>query len=174
MLLRHHHRIARLRHRGVEQHGGAAELHGERGIGGGADAGVEHHRHRRARADQLDQMRIADAEPGADRRAERHHRRRAGIGELAADHRVFGAVGQHDEALRHQRLGGAHELLGVGIEQLAVADHFELDPVGLERLARELGGEHGVLRGLAAGGIGQEMDAARRADRPGFRRRRRG
>ncbi len=57
-----------------------------------------------------------------------------------------------------QRLGRAHELLGVGIEQLAVADHLELDPVGLQRLARELGGEHRVLGGLAARGVGQEMD----------------
>jgi predicted metal-dependent phosphoesterase TrpH len=46
----------------------------------------------------------------------------------------------------------------VGIEQLAVADHFELDPVGLERLARELGGQHRVLRGLATCGIGQEVN----------------
>ena len=49
------------------------------------------------------------------------------------------------------------ELLGVRIEQLAVADHFELDPVGLERLAREFGGEHRILRGLAARRVGQEM-----------------
>ena len=51
-----------------------------------------------------------------------------------------------------------HEFLGVRIEQLAVADDLELDPVGLERFARQLGGEHGILGGLAAGGVGQEMD----------------
>ena len=85
---RHRHRIARLRDGGVEQHRRAAELHGERRVGGGADAGVEHDRHRRARADQLDQMRVADAQPGADRRAERHHGGGAGVGELAADDRI--------------------------------------------------------------------------------------
>src|SRR4051794_7246452 len=57
--LRHHHWIARLRHRRVEQHRRAAELHRKSGVRGGADAGIEHHRHRRARANELDQMRIA-------------------------------------------------------------------------------------------------------------------
>ena len=60
-----------------------------------------------------------------------------------------------------QRLGGDDQLLGVGIEQFAVADHLDLDPVGVERFARELGGEDGVLGGLAAGGVGQEMRTAR-------------
>src|SRR5207342_2919881 len=46
-------------------------------------------------------------------------------------------------------------------EQFAVADHFELDPVGLQRLARELGGEHRILRGLAAGSVGQKMHMLR-------------
>ena len=51
--------------------------------------------------------------------------------------------------------------LDVGIEQLAVADHLELDPVGLERLARQLGGEYRVLGGLAARRVGQEGCARR-------------
>src|SRR5262249_45062109 len=88
----------------------------------------------------------------------RHDGRRSHIGELAADHRILGAIGQHHEALRHQRLGGANELLGVGIEELAVADHLDLDPVRFQRLARELGREDRVLRGLAARRVGQEMD----------------
>ena len=47
----------------------------------------------------------------------------------------------------------------VGQQRALVADHLELDPVGLERLARELGGEHGVARGEAAGRVGQQADA---------------
>src|SRR5262249_45003852 len=101
---------------------------------------------------------VADAEPGADRRAERHHGRSSDIGELAADHRILGAIGQHHEPLRNQRLGGPNELRGIGIEQLAIADHLDLQPVRLQSHARELGGEDRILSGLAARGVGQEMD----------------
>ena len=55
---------------------------------------------------------------------------------------------------------GAHEFFHVGIEQFAVADHFELDPVGVERLARQFRSEHSVLRRLAAGRVGQKLHAA--------------
>src|SRR5829696_5810023 len=61
--LGHHHRVARLRYRGVEQHRRAAKLHRKSGVRGGADAGIEHHRHRRARADELDQMWIQMPSP---------------------------------------------------------------------------------------------------------------
>src|SRR5919204_7032433 len=71
--LRHRDGIARLRDRSIEQHGRAAELHGERRVGGGADAGIEYDRYRRARADKLDEMRVSDAKPRADRRAQWDH-----------------------------------------------------------------------------------------------------
>ena len=60
-----------------------------------------------------------------------------------------------------QHFGRAYELFRVGIEQFAVADHFELDPIGFQRLTGEFGGEHRVLCRLAAGGIGQELDVLR-------------
>ena len=47
----------------------------------------------------------------------------------------------------------------VGQQRALVADHLELDPVGLERLARELGGEDGVARREAAGRVGQQAHA---------------
>src|SRR5215467_7180476 len=80
------------------------------------------------------------------------------VGKLAADDRILGAIGQHHKAIRDQRLCRADELLRVGIEQLAVADHLDLDPVRFQRLARKLGGEDRVLRGLATCRVGQEMD----------------
>ena len=43
------------------------ELHGERGVGRGADAGVEDDRHLGLGDDQLDVVRVADAEAAADR-----------------------------------------------------------------------------------------------------------
>jgi hypothetical protein len=69
-------------------------------------------------------------------------------------------VRQHDKTLGDQRLGCAHQLFDVGIEELAIADHLELDPVGLQRFTRQMRGQHRVLGGLAACGIGQEMHSA--------------
>ena len=43
-----------------------------------------------------------------------------------------------------------------------VGDHLYLDPVGLQRLARELCGEHRVARGVAASGVRQNPNAAPR------------
>src|SRR6516165_11845928 len=145
---RHHDRVPRLRHRGVEEYGGAAELHRDRGIGGGANAGVEHHRYGRTCTDDLDNVLITDAKPGSDGGTKRHYGNRARIGELATDYRVLGAIGQYDEAFRYERLGGTQKLFGVGIEQLAVANDFKFNPVGAKGLACEFGGEHSILRGL--------------------------
>ena len=39
------------------------------------------------------------------------------------------------------------------MQRLRVADHFELDQVGLEQLARELRRQHCVLGRVTAGGI---------------------
>ena len=41
-------------------------------------------------------------------------------------------------------------MLDIGIKRLAVADQFELDPVRLQRLARQFGGEDSVARGHAS------------------------
>ena len=46
--------------------------------------------------------------------------------------------------------------VGVREERAVVADHLELDPVGLERLARHARRQHGVVRRVAAGGVRQQ------------------
>ena len=56
-----------------EQHGCAAKLHRDGGVAGGTDSGIEDDGHAGLLDDQLDVVRVADAEPGADRRPERHH-----------------------------------------------------------------------------------------------------
>ncbi len=71
--------------------------------------------------------------------------------------------GQHDEAVGDERLGGVQQLDRVGQQRVVVADHLELDPVGLERLAGEPGGGDRVARGEAAGGVRQHL-AARLAE----------
>ena len=100
--------------------------------------------------DDLDVVRVADAHPGADRRAERHHGGAAHVLEAAGEDRVVVGVGQDREALVDQCLGRLDQLDRVGEEGAVVADHLELDPVGLERLARETGGAHRVARRVAA------------------------
>ena len=67
--------------------------------------------------------------------------------------------GQHREALVDELLGRLEQRGRVGQQRALVADHLELDPVGLERLAGELGGEHRVARGEAAGGVREQAHA---------------
>ena len=54
-----------------------------------------------------------------------------------------------------RRLGGVEQFDRVGQQGDLVGDDLELDPVRLQRLAGELGGQHGVGAGVAAGGVGQ-------------------
>ena len=122
-----------------------------------ADAGVEDHRHAGLLADQPQVVGVADAHARADRRAERHDRRAADVLEAAGEHRVVVRVGQDDEAVVDELLGGRQQLGRVGQQRALVADDLELDPVGLERLAGELRGEDRVARGVAAGGVGQQL-----------------
>ena len=121
-------------------------------------------------ADQGDVVRVADPHAAADRRAERHHRGAAEVGQAPRQHGIIGRVGEHHEAVVDELLGGAQQLGRVGQQRVLVADHLELDPVGLERLARELRGEHGIARGVAAGRVRQQLHAGlRRAPRPASR-----
>ena len=74
------------------------------------------------------------------------------------------AYGQHHEAVVDQLLGGHEQLGAVGQQRVLVGDHLELDPVGLERFAGEPGGGDRVVRGVAAGGVGQDAPPGLRHD----------
>ena len=78
------HRIARRGDRGVHQHAVAAELHRDRRVGGGADAGVDQHRHLGVLDDDLQIPRIEDAHARTDQRGERHDRHAADVLETLA------------------------------------------------------------------------------------------
>ena len=67
--------------------------------------------------------------------------------------------GQHGEAVVDELLGRLEQRGRVGQQRALVADHLELDPVGLERLAGELGGEDGVARREAAGRVREQAHA---------------
>jgi hypothetical protein len=149
-------RVGSARDGACHEHRVAAELHRQRGVRGGADAGVEDHRDRRAFEDQRKVVGVLDSHAASDRRAEWHHGRTADCLESLGEDRIVVCVWQHHEAIVDEFLGGAQELPGVRQERLLVADHLELDPVRLERLAGESGGHHGVARGVAAGGVWQD------------------
>ena len=92
-------------------------------------------------------------------RPERHDRGHAHLLQPAGQDRVVVGVGQHHEAVVDQLLGGVEQLDRVGQQGALVGHHLELHPVGLERLAPQLGGAHRVAGGEAAGGVGQRADA---------------
>ena len=75
----HQLRVAGAGDRGRQQHRVAAELHRDRGVTRGPDAGVQDDGHAGVGHDQLDVVRVPDAEPGADRCAERHDRGASGL-----------------------------------------------------------------------------------------------
>ena len=79
-----------------------------------------------------------------------------------ASDRVVVGVGEHDEPVVDQLLGCGDQLDGVGEEGAVVADDLELHPVGLERLPGQLGGEHRLGGGEAAGSVGQDGTPAPR------------
>jgi hypothetical protein len=78
----------------------------------------------------------------------------------AAQEQVFSAVGQHPEALLDQGGCHFHQLQRIGLQGVVVADEFELDPVGLKDFARHLCCGDGLLRTVAASGVGQDRYAA--------------
>ena len=67
--------------------------------------------------------------------------------------------GEHDEAVVGQLLGRGQQLDGIGQQGPVVADDLELDPLGLEGLPGQLGREHRLAGGEAAGRVGQYPDA---------------
>ena len=119
-------------------------LERQRGIRRSADAGVEDHRHAGTLDQDRDVVRIADPHPAANRGAERHHGGAADILEPAAQDRIVGGVGEHDESLIDEGLGGRDQLDGVRQQSPVVSDHLELDPIGLKRLPGQLCSDDGV------------------------------
>ena len=77
----------------------------------------------------------------------------------AGEDRVVVGVREHREAVGDQRLGRGQQLRGVGEQGAVVADHLELHPVGLERLAGELRGADRVARRVAAGRVREAEQA---------------
>ena len=143
---RHQHRVARRGDGGVHQHAVAAQLHGDGGVGGGADAGVDDHRHLRLLDDELQVPGIEDAHARADQRGERHDGDAADRLEHLRHDRIVGGVHHHLEAFLHQRLGRRQRLGHVRVQRVRIAQHLELDEVvAVEQLAREAQRAHRVV-----------------------------
>ena len=123
------------------------------------DAGVHDDGHRDRLENDLDVVRVADAEAGADGRAERHHARGAGVLEALGDDRIVVRVGHDHEALARERLGGLQQPLHVGEERAGVADHLQLHHLAEPGLPREIGGADGLVGRVAAGRVRQQREA---------------
>jgi voltage-gated sodium channel len=145
--------------RGGQEDGRAAQFHCQGGIRRGADAGVEHDGDAGAGDDQLEVVGVADAQAGADRRAEGHDGGAPGFLQAQGQDRVVVGVGQDGEAVGDQGRGGVEQFERVGQQGAVVGDHFEFDPVGAEGLAGQAGGEDRLGGGVAAGGVGERVDA---------------
>ena len=120
--------VLRQRHGGVEQHAVIAPFHHLAGVRRQAQAGIDQHRHVEALAQHLQGVGVDGAAARADGRGPGHDGLAAHIDQALAQHQVFGAVGQHVEAVAHQLLGGGHQVQRVGLQRVVVANHLELDP----------------------------------------------
>src|SRR5207248_10838756 len=127
-------------------------------VGGGADAGVEDDGHVDRLPDDGQVVGVADAHAGADGRTEGHDGGTAAGGEASGRDRIVVGVGQDDEPVVDEVLGGGDQLDGIGQQRVLVADDLELHPVGTERLPGEAGGGDGLRRGAAPGRVGQDPD----------------
>ena len=96
------------------------------------------------------------AQAGSDGRGQRHHGGGSGVDQLARVYHVVVGVGQHHKTFLDQDAGGFQQSGVVRKQCLLVPDHFQLDPVGQAHLARQHGDAHGVVGGVAAGGVGQD------------------
>src|ERR671924_1373796 len=63
---------------------------------------------------------IAQAEPAPDRSAEGHDGGAARVLQLAAEHGIVAAVGEHGEPLGDEHLRGAQRLFAVGQQRLLI------------------------------------------------------
>ena len=134
--------------RAGEQHRVAAELHRQRRVRGGADAGVEDHRHVDALPDQPDVVRVARcparsrsaSRPASPRRSPTSASRRARIGSSL----VYGSTVNPSADQRLGRRAAAPPPSGSSVRSSPITS--SLTQVGLERVAGQVGGLHRVAR----------------------------
>uniref|UniRef100_A0A0N4ZJ08 Biotin carboxylation domain-containing protein n=1 Tax=Parastrongyloides trichosuri TaxID=131310 RepID=A0A0N4ZJ08_PARTI len=151
----HQQGIARLGDGRVHQDAVAAQLHGDGGVGGRADARVDKHRHLGLLDDQANVDRVLHPQPRADRRAQRHDGHGARVLQLARIDGVVGAIDHDLKALGGQQLQRPQGLFHVGEQGLWVRQNLQLDQAPAARLARQTKGPHSVFAGEAARRIGQ-------------------
>jgi len=146
---------------GVHEDAVSAHLHGEGGVGGGADTSVDDEGNGGdSFAQDLERSAVLDAKAGTDGRGEGHDGGGAGIDEAMGEDNVVGCVREDGEPFFDEDAGGFEGGLDVGIEGGLVADDLDFDPVGEADFAGEARGANGFVGGVAAGGIGQQEVAA--------------
>jgi hypothetical protein len=165
--LRHADRIARLGNRGVEQHRVVAQLHRRGGLRRHAEARIDDQRDvGKVRAQGPQPVDIVQPSRRADRRAPRHQHAAAGFDQAIGHHQILGRVGKDLEAVVAQHAGRLDQAEDVGLQGVVVADHFELDPFGVEQLARHVGGGDRFLHRVATRRVRQHAQARLLDQRP--------
>lgn len=142
---------------GVEEDSVEAHLHGDTGIGGGSDSGIDDQRDfGDLLAEDAQGGMVLNSKSGTDRGGERHDRGSAGIDQPLCRDQVVIGVRENDEAFFGQDPRGFDEAENVREQGLFIANDFELHPFGEADLAAEAGGPDGIVDGIAGGSIGQE------------------
>src|SRR6266576_314641 len=115
----------------IHQDGVSAEFHGDGGVRGGTDAGVENQRNA---GDDLAQDAnvggILNSQATADGGAERHDGGSSGIEQALGKDHIVGGVGENGESFLHQHAGGFKRGLNIGVESRLVSDYFQFYPIG--------------------------------------------
>ena len=136
---RHLHRIARFGHGGVEQHGVIAHLHGLGRMRGRADSGIDDERDiGEIGAERLERVLVDQPARRTDRRGPWHQHGAARGDQALGGAQILGGIGKNLEAVGRERGRGLDQAEQVGLQRVVIGDHFELDPIGAEQLARHL------------------------------------
>ena len=126
---------------------------------GNAETGVDDNGDAGLGDDDFEKGAGLEAEVAADGSTERHDGGSAGFFELFAKDRIGVTIRKHDEAAFNKFARGEERLDRVGHEILRVGVDFEFQPVGVEGVAGEFGGEDGFLGVANAGGVREEAVA---------------
>lgn len=141
---------------GVHQNAVTAQFHRHGGVGGRAHAGIDQDGNLRLLDNGEDVVRVADAQPGADRRSQGHHRHAAHFLQPFGDDGIVVGVDHHLEAVADQGLCRFQGGCDVREQGLFVTQYLQFDQVvATQQFPRQTAGSNRVGGGVAAGGIGQ-------------------
>ncbi len=103
--------------------------------------------------------RIDEPARRTDGRGPGHQHLATGLQQLFGDDEIGGRVGEDLESIRAKLARGLDQREDIRLQRVVMADNLKLHPVGREEIARHPRRQHGLFRGVAAGCVGQDMNA---------------